>query len=173
MTLSPREKYLAMAVGGIVLVVLNIGLLSAFARKNTDLRAELATRKMEWSAMQQLLEDQELWAKRNAAIDAKQPKMGNENAAGVELLDTIRGLAKSANVTLENPSFGAAVKTPWARVIPVTVDTRSTWPDLVTFLRQVQQPDQFIVIESASMQVDPGDATKMRGHFRIARWFAP
>jgi len=55
----------------------------------------------------------------------------------------------------------------------VMVDTHSSWPDLIGFLYAVQKPDQFIVCESANLQVDPADQTKMLGHFKIARWYAP
>jgi hypothetical protein len=43
----------------------------------------------------------------------------------------------------------------------------------VHFLYDVQQPEAFIVFESANIAVDNNDPTKMRGKFKIARWFAP
>jgi hypothetical protein len=123
--------------------------------------------------MQQLLGEEDLWATRDAALTAKQPKLSNENAAGVELLDLIRVLAKKDQVTLENEVFGGVTKSTWYRSVPVTLDTHSSWPDLIRFLYAIQKPDQFIVCEDANIQVDPGDQTKMLGHFIIARWYAP
>lgn len=173
MKLSPREKVLAMATGVVVFVLLNILLLSAFARRNAALREALAQQRIEWSAMQDLLGQQDLWASRDAALAAKQPNLINENAGGVELLDTIRGMAKSHSVTLENPVFGDVVKSQWSRSVPVSMDTHSSWPDLIGFLYALQKPDQFIVCEAANIQVDPSDQTKMLGHFKIARWYSP
>jgi hypothetical protein len=173
MNLSSREKVLALAVGAVVILLVNIGLLRAFAHKTVDLRSEFAQRKEEWSAMQQLLGEEHLWAARDAALTAKQPKLVNENAAGVELLDLVRVLAKAHTVSLENPVFDGVTKSQWYRSVPVSLDTHSSWPDLISFLYALQKPDQFIVCEDANIQVDPGDQTKMLGHFKIARWYSP
>jgi hypothetical protein len=173
MTLSSREKVLAYAVGGIVLVLLNLVLLSAFARKNIALRAELEERKSEWSEIQETLAGRDLWAARDAALTAKQPKLVNENAAGVELLDLVRVLAKKRNVALENEVVGVVSKSTWYRSVPVTMDAHSSWPDLIGFLYALQKPDQFLVCEDANIQVDPSDQSKMLAHLKIARWYAP
>jgi len=45
MKLSPRERFLAIIVGGAVVFLLNVGLLSAFARRNIVLRTQLADRR--------------------------------------------------------------------------------------------------------------------------------
>jgi hypothetical protein len=173
MTLSSRERVLGLAVGGIVAVLLNVVLLSAFARRNIALRVELEERKSLWEEMQQTLSEQGLWETRDAALTVKQPKLVNENDAGVQLLELIRALAKKHNVTLDNEVVGVVAKSKWYRSVPVTLDTHSSWPDLVGFLYALQKPDQFIVCEDANIQVDPSDQTKMLGHFKIARWFSP
>jgi hypothetical protein len=173
MTLSSREKVLALSVGGIVIVLLNLVLLSAFARQNIALRADLDERKTEWSEIQETLAEKDQWAARDAALTAKQPKLANENAAGVELLDLIRVLAKKHGLTPENEVVGVVSKSQWYRSVPVTLDTHSSWPDLIGFLYELQKPDQFIVCEDANIQVDPSDQTKMLGHFKIARWYSP
>ena len=173
MTLSPREKNLAFAVGGTVFVLLNLFILSAFSQKNLALRTELAQQRLEWSNMQILLSEQGVWADRDAALTQRQPKMTSESAAGVELLDTIRGIAKTHSVSLQNEVLGGVVDNQWYRSAPVTTDTHSSWPDLVAFLYALQKPDQFIVCEAVNIQQDPSDATKMIGHFTIARWYAP
>jgi hypothetical protein len=173
MKLSSRERVLALAMGAVVVLLLNLVLLNAFARTNIALRTQLGQRRVEWAAMRELLGAQGLWAARDTALTARQPKLANENAAGVELLDLIGGLAKKHGVTYENPVFGGVVKGQWYRSVPVTLDTHSSWPDLIGFLYALQKPDQFIVCESANIQVDPSDQTKMLGHFKIARWYSP
>jgi len=173
MTLSSRERTLAMAVGAIVFVLLNLLLLTAFARRSVALRAQLAESHEEWSGMQQLLGEQGLWSAREAALTGKQPAMANDNAAGVELLDKVHALAKAHQVTVENEVFNGVQKAQWYQSVPVSLDTHSSWPDLISFLYALQKPDQFIVCEDANIQVDPGDQTKMVCHFKIARWYAP
>jgi hypothetical protein len=97
----------------------------------------------------------------------------NENAAGVELLDLVRVLAKKRNVALENEVVGVVSKSTWYRSVPVTMDAHSSWPDLIGFLYALQKPDQFLVCEDANIQVDPSDQSKMLAHLKIARWYAP
>jgi len=173
MKLSSRERVLALVVGGAVVFLVNIGLLNAFAHRNIVLRTELTDRQSELSQINELLGEQSLWATRDAALTAKQPKLSNENAAGVELLDMIRILAKKHSVALENEVIGGVARSTWYRSVSLTLDTHSSWPDLISFLYAVQKPDQFIVCESANIQVDPADQTKMLGHLKIARWYAP
>ena len=175
MKLNPRERLLAFIVGGAVLLLLNMALLSAFSRRNILLRTELGDRRQELTQINQLLSEKTLWATRDAALTAKQPKITNDNAAGVELLEKIRAVAKSHNISLENEQIPGVEKTSttWYHSVPVTLDAHSSWSDLIAFLYAVQRPDQFIVCESANIQLDPGDQTKMLGHFKIARWYAP
>ena len=173
MNMSPRERKLAFAMGGIVLLLANVLLLGAFSHKSAALRADLADRQATWANMQDLLGDENLWSTRDAAITAKQPRLVNESADGVDLLNVVRVMAKQHNVTLENEVFGSLEKSQWYHSVPVMMDTHSSWPDLVAFLYQMQKPDQFIVCESVNISVDPADQTKMLGHFKIARWYAP
>ncbi|RYD82950.1 MAG: hypothetical protein EOP84_08610, partial [Verrucomicrobiaceae bacterium] len=55
----------------------------------------------------------------------------------------------------------------------VTVETRSTWEELISFMAELQAPEKFIVVESANLKKYPADETKMQGALRIAKWYAP
>jgi hypothetical protein len=174
MKLSERERMLASIVAGILFILLNLLLVSAFVHRNSALRAQLANQRRDWSNMQLLLGDQSLWATRNAALNAKQPSLTNENAAPVELFDTIKDLARKHSITISNPVLNTGVeKSSWYRSISVTIDTSSSWPQLISFLYEIQKPDQFLVCEQAHIEVDQADSTKMAAHFKIARWYAP
>lgn len=173
MSMSRRERVLAFGVGGIVFLLLNLFLLSAIARKQTSLRNELSTRRNDWISIQQLLSERELWTKRDAWLDSKQPKLTNETTDYVQLLDQLRDLAKQHDMTLENPTAGSPEKAQWYHSVSVNVETRSSWPALIAFLQAVQTPERFMVFESANLQIDAEDATKMHGTFKIARWYAP
>jgi hypothetical protein len=173
MKLSARERTLATVVGVALFIFLNILLLGKFSQKNAALHTELVQQRLEWAGMKDLLTQQSMWAARDAALTVKQPKLSNENAAGVELWDMINQLAKRHSITLTNPVFGGVTKTQWYSSVPVSVDTESSWPELIAFLYTLQQPDQFIVCEAANISVDPSDQTKMVGHFKISRWYAP
>src|SRR5205823_6349612 len=102
-----------------------------------------------------------------------QPKLVNEGSAGVELLDYVKSVAKKSDVVLENPAIGSPAKAQFYRSVPVNIETKSSWATLIRFLESIQQPEQFIVFETANVAIDPADPAMMRGKFKIARWYAP
>jgi len=171
--LSRREKTLAALVGAVVFVLLNLFLVSAFVKKSASLRAEFVLKRNSRDAMQQMLTERPMWEQRDQWLNKTQPKLENESEAGVQLLDQIRDMARQRNVIVENQVIGSPAKTQWYRSVSVTLETRSSWQNLVDFLQNVQRPDQCVVFESANIQIDPNNATQMHGRFKIARWYAP
>ncbi len=163
---------LAGLVAGAVFVLVNILLLSAFFKKQAAARLELGNKTQEWNATQILTSERDLWSKREAWLQQKQPKLANEGSAGVQLLDYVKSVAKKSDVVLENPAIGSPTKTAAYRSVPVNIETKSSWAALIKFLQAMQQPEQFIVFETANVAIDPNDPSMMRGKFRIARWFA-
>ena len=172
MTLSARERTLSIVVGGAVFVLLNLLLVKAFVQRNAGYRQDLALSQGEWATMQEELGSADMWKKRDEAVTAKQPKLTNQNAAGVELLDLVTAIAKGHNISLVNKVVGGVTKQKGYKSVPVTVETHSIWPDLISFLYALQKPDQFIVCERVDIKVDESDASKMEGQFTIARWYA-
>ena len=171
--LSRREAVLAGLVGAAVFLVFNLIVLKALVGRQSALRRQITGREAELQSMKVLLAERDLWARREAWLNEKQPKLTNENSAGVQLLQQINDLAKKQSVTVENPAFAAPAKTPWYRSVSVNVETKSGWAGLIHFLQELQQPEQFVVVETANVAIDSSDATQMRGKFRVARWYAP
>jgi Tfp pilus assembly protein PilO len=170
--LSKREKILAALVFGIFFLLINLFMLSNFFRQQRLLHSSLAARQNDLNNIQMMLSERELWERREAWLQNKQPKMTSEGSAGVQLLDQVRQIARATEVTLENPVISTPERTAFYHSVPVNVETRSSWAALIKFLHAVQQPEQFHVFENANIQIDSQDATKMRGRFRIARWYA-
>jgi type II secretion system (T2SS) protein M len=170
--MSQREKVLAGAVGGVAFVLLNLFLLSYFFRQQARVRADLVTKNADWTIAEVLLSERDLWAKRDAWLHEKQPKLTNESGAGVELLEEIKKAAKAADVQIESPAIGIPQKGPTYRSVPVTLETKSSWKAMIEFLHAIQKPEQFIVFENANIQIDPNDQTQMRGKLKIARWYS-
>jgi hypothetical protein len=171
--LTSRERILVAVVIGIVLVLGNLLLGSALLKRHDFVRASLVRKQTELKSLQALVADRALWAEREAWLNEKQPKLTNREQARVALLDEVKAAARSHNVLLENPSLGSIDTQPSAQSVTVQVETKSAWADLLGFLNTLQQPDHFIVFETANLQVDASDPTRMRGRFRIAKWYAP
>ena len=58
---------------------------------------------------------------------------------------------------------------------PLTVqtDVKGDWGSMVRFASSLQQPDKFIVFESATLRIDRDDPKMIKGEFHIAKWYAP
>ncbi|MDP9292242.1 MAG: type II secretion system protein M [Verrucomicrobiota bacterium] len=171
--LSPRERMLAGIVGGAVLLLFNYLFISYWLKTQARLRSEIATRGATIASMQTLVANRETWVQRDEWLQEKQPKLTNESGAGVMLLDQVKELAKNNEVLLENPSFPPAENAKYYRSVPISVETKSTWPALIAFLRTLQQPEQFIVVENANIHLEASDPSQFRGKFKISKWYAP
>jgi len=171
--LSKRERILLAIIVGIVVVFGNLFLISALQKNYSLIDASLARKQVELKSLKQMFVERDLWAKRAAWVTQKQPKLANRDQARVTLLDEVKTAAKAKNVMLENPALGSIEAQPAYQSVSVNVETKSSWSDLIGFMSALQQPDRFIVFETANLQIDTSDSTKMRGRFRIAKWYAP
>jgi len=171
--LSPRERILAFVVGGIAFAFAAFFLVNLFLDTRTQLRAQLRSKTAQLRAMRALAAQEALWNKREAWLLAKQPKLDNQDSAGVQLLGQIKDAAKKCQVLLDHPEIGSPDQHGDYVSVSVGLETSSSWPAMLDFLHEFQAPEKFIVIEGANLKIDDQDHTRMRGHFKIARWFAP
>jgi len=171
--LTQSEKTLSCIVAAALFILLNIILGSYFLNHKAKLTDQIATKTNKLKSLQVLFADRQLWDKRAAWLQQKQPPLSNDNRAGEQLLEYIKSIAQKNDVLLENPGFATPAKTSYYHSVSLTIETKSTWPALIAFLRSVQQPEQFLVFESANVQIESTDPSMMHGKFRIAKWYAP
>ncbi len=174
--MTAREKNLSIAVGAVVLLLVNYLLIEFFFTNEKKLRGNFARKTTELRSYQLALKDKELWENRNAQLDALQPKLPRDSevtAAGI-LFEQIKEIAQKSTVVPEEPLLGVLDKSqPYYMAVSDTFATRSSWESLCSVLRGMQGPGQFMVFESAVIQVDPLDKTLHRGEFKLAKWYAP
>jgi hypothetical protein len=170
--MNRRERILALGVGGLLFVFVNVAIWSALfgmlGRARTDLAARAATR----AEQNAYLTDYNRWVKRDKWLKQRQPVLKSAGEAST-LLDQVKQIAAKHNILLEKPAIGSGDSTVDHQSVFATVETKSPWPPLVHFLFEAQQPESFIVFENVNLLVDSADPTTMRGKFKIARWFAP
>ena len=176
--MSRREMVLATIVGAAVVLLINFAVINFFLKKQRELRKDLADRAAELETKQLLLAEKDAWASVDVWLESKLPKLTNETRAGSDLLKHIETLAKKHAILPENATIGTPSRLNTKGDSPVRVPanvsfgTKSSWPALVAFLRDMQGPEQFIVFENATIEVDKTDNTQIHGQFRVARWFA-
>ena len=172
-SLSTREKWLAGFVAALVFLGVTVFLIDGYVRQRALLRGELASRAKQLRIARTLTEDLAFWQQRDEWLRVNQPRLTDSDAAGVQLLDRVKELAKKHAVLLENPALRPAEPQPAYTSVAVEVETKSAWPAVIAFLHELQTPEQFIALENANLKIDAADPTQMRGRFKIARWFAP
>jgi hypothetical protein len=170
--MNPRERILAALVAGAIFLLLNLyvwgKLLSSLDQARADLVARQSTRKTQ----EVYIKERDVWEKRAQWLKEHQPVLKGPGEAST-LLDQIKQIAGKHNVLIENPAIGTGDSTPERQSVFASIEVKSPWPPLVRFLYDVQQPESFVVFESVTLNIDPGDPTMMRGKLKIARWFAP
>jgi hypothetical protein len=171
--MNRRERILASLVGGVVVLLINLflwgWLFGAVGRAHADLAARKNVRKEQ----KVFIQERDLWTQRDQWLVQHLPDFNGAGEASTLLEQQLKPVAAKYNILLENPQIGSGETTPSHQTVWASFETKSDWPSLVHFLYDVQQPEAFIVFESATLSVDGADPTKMKGKFKIARWFAP
>lgn len=170
--MTARERTLATIVALGAFAFVNIFLVKFVLNQHRELRTDLSTKSAEIRTMNVLLAERDLWMKRDQWIEAKMPKLTNRDEAPSDLRKAITEIAAKHNITLEKTLLGEPDSKPQYARVSVTFETKSKWPELVKFIRDLQAPGQFIVLESLKLNIDEADKTQMRGQFRVAKWFA-
>ncbi len=171
--MTQRERILAMAVGTIAFILINLFLGSVFVKHFRQLQQERASSTANLTAMKDLLAERDLWTAREKFLDSTQPKLEDRFKAPDNLRTVIKDIAAKHNIVIESPDLGTAASQPTYTSVTVKFETKSKWEDLVGFLEDLQAPDRFIVFEHADLSTDPTDKTQMRGKFTVAKWYAP
>ena len=170
--MSQRERIMTLVVAGILFLLINIFIWRWLLGTISGSRNQLSARKATRSEQTVYLRERELWAKRDQWLQKTQPTLKGAEETST-LLEQLKTIAGKYNIVIENPAIGTGETTPNHQAVFASIETSSHWPELVHFLYDVQQPDDFIVFESVNLAIDGNDATMMRGKFKIARWFAP
>lgn len=171
--MSPKERTLATIIGLAAFLVVTYLVVDYFLKNQTRLRIELARNTSAIATMRRQLAEKPMWEEREAWLQAKQPRLASEDTAGVQLLDRVKEIARKNAVQVSSQALRPPTHLAEYSAISVDLETTSTWPSLIGFMRELQGPEQFIVLEGVNLKIDDKDATQMRGNFKVAQWFAP
>ncbi len=170
--MSQRERTLALAVGAILFLLINLAIWSTLLGMSAGARKEYAAQSTLRKEQQIYLEEEKTWKKRSDWLAKEQPALTNPAEAS-SLLTQVKEIASKYSVQIEDPQIGAVETTPSHQSVSATFETKSAWVPLVHFLYDAQRPTAFAVFEQVNLMVDGNDATVMQGRFKVAKWFKP
>lgn len=171
--MSPKERMLATILGVAAFLVVTYFVVDYFLKNQTKLQTELKRNTASIATMRRQLAEKPIWDQREAWLQAKQPRLASEDTAGVQLLDRVKELAKKNAVQVSSQALRPPAHQADYSAISVDLETTSTWPSLIGFMRELQGPELFIVLDGVDLKIDDKDATQMKGAFKIVQWFAP
>ncbi len=171
--LTIRERRLIYALAAVLFLLVNWALVGWITRQYMQIQANLTAKRTELRSLQTIVKDETAYAAREAWLAAAQPKLANPEQAGVQLLDQIKNSAKDLQIRLENPELGTVENGQASRSVSVQLTAKSSWSGLVKFLHSLQTPENFIVIDSATLQVDTANSKQMTCQLKISKWYAP
>jgi hypothetical protein len=169
--MNQRERILALGVGGVLFLLINLAIWSALLGWSHNLRTSWKEQSSARAEQKAYLDDYETWNRRAEWLKKNQPTLTNPAEAST-LLTQLQQIAGKYKVQIDNPQIGSVEKTPTHQSVSATIETKSGWEPLVHFLYDAQRPEAFIAFESVNLMIDSSDQTVMRGHFKIAKWFA-
>jgi hypothetical protein len=172
--ISPRERILLGCLVLAAFLFVNAWLLLQFNKRRVDLLSQIEDRQNILRESEDRLAEKPMLESRNQWLTTQKRPLDNPDRAAQELLDRLTQLADSTKVLPSNPPvIKPSSSHPSHRAVSVELDTNSSWPDLVRFLYEVQNPSEAIAFDSLELSTDPKDKTKVRGKFTVSRYFSP
>jgi hypothetical protein len=178
--LSARERTLLLIVAGAVFVLANLIGVSALAGAFGELRRDCAEQSANLQVQRIFASRQPDLVQRTNWLQARQPVLVSRDRAGAGLLNQIQQFARASGVIVTNPQIKPLPPPSESRgtgsadyqAVTVEVETQSGWAGAKKFIEAMQQPENFLVFDLATLRSDP-DPAIIRGHFQISKWYAP
>src|SRR5215203_6796646 len=155
--MSSRKRTLALLVGGVLFLLINVVLFKFFLAKRAEFQVGIASTQKKIADLKQRESQRTLWAERNAWMTQSLPVLGDTAVANRELGEAVKEVARKHTVTLETPNPGVPNKQKEYTDLGIRVSLKAPWTPLMDFLRELQAPGQFIVFDPLELKVDTAD----------------
>jgi hypothetical protein len=170
---SSRERLLLVVFGGIAFVLGNFWLAQKFLYQRSLVLSQMEASRGSLELSREQALGLEEWQEKVAWLRTQQRKLENPDQASQQLYERITEAAKKRNVLpTQPPTPKPLATTDQCQFVSFDLETNSSWPDLVHFLYDLQDPKDAVVYEKVELTTDPADKTKVRGKFTIAQYYA-
>lgn len=169
--MSSRERSLAILVGALVVSIATYLLFETFVRHHRTLKGQITARQFELNAQKSLSAERGLWEQRKAWLEQNMKALENPARAGGDLENQIMEIAKPLSVLVEQPTRDVPRTVGGFQEVQFRFHTRSKWDNLISFLYEVQSPNNFLFFRTCKISIDKSDKTQMHGEFAVSRIF--
>jgi hypothetical protein len=171
-SLNPRERTLALLFGAVIFGLANLIVLPrlrGWGRSLQEQRADLEGRAL---GAESWLGQKELWKQRGQWLATQQPVWTSELTPAV-LVDKIRRYSADHGVLVLEQNFVELPATPAYSPIALRLRLSGPFAGMISWLYDLQQPDNFILCQSFSCGAQGDDASAMTWEITLAQLFRP
>lgn len=168
--LSSREKTLAMLLGFVAFMILNLIFLPRLSAgnreghsKHTDLKAQLA-------AAEAWIGKREYWAERKKWLEDNEPLLEASRRDSASQLEELQKIARDSNLKIEEVRLLQLAPSDFYQPVGAQLTLTGPWSGLVKFLSNLQQPDYFDVVPRFSVKSGQ-EPQNIRCELEVQRWF--
>jgi hypothetical protein len=168
--LNPREQRLALALGAVLFLIVNLFFLPrlmAFNRvghqKNTELKAQVA-------AAEGWVAKRDYWNERRDWLEQTAPSLNAARQDSATQLELLQEGAREFGLTITDVQLLQLQPTEFYQPIGARLTVRGPWSGLVQFVSGLQNPELFDVISRFSVRSDD-PPPQVQCELEIQRWF--
>ncbi|MBV8587387.1 MAG: hypothetical protein JO308_13950 [Verrucomicrobia bacterium] len=170
--LTKSEGRLLVILVVAVFLLANLYGLSILFDQETDVSRQLTDLQATQKTNQIWLREKDFWLARKQWMTAKQPKVEKGEMAQSQVLEALTSSARANQLTIEEQSFAEPKVTDAYRSVAVQLKVTGNLADVVKWLVQIQQPENFQAITRFSLK--NGEKPPMVNlELQVSRWYAP
>jgi len=170
MPLNPREQRLALGLGIVVFLMLNLLLLPRLVAFNRESRRKNAELQAQVTAAHVWIARRDYWNERKAWLEKNEPTLHAAREESADQLEHFQKSARESGLTIAEVSLLQLPATEFYQPIGARLTVKGPWAGLVRFVSGLQNPALFNVIPRFSIRSDetPPD---VQCELEVQRWF--
>jgi hypothetical protein len=168
--MTRSEQRLAFVLGLVVvggLVVLSLNKLKAWKAAVDQRAQELA---VEVEEAQELLSHRDFWQQRAKWLEEKQPEYTKASEAISKLLNEVDELAAKHGVSIPIKQPNEEEQRQGMVAVVVTLKVTGEMKPVMSWLHEMQRPDQFLAVPALNIIPDKEDPSKIEMNLRLEKW---
>ena len=169
--LKTSERRLALAFGALIFLVANFLVLGVLQDKRRAMEIDLRNLQLEQTESAFWLGQKDLWTKRQAWLNEKQPKLSGTGQESGDLLQSLQQSARQEKIVISNQTFPELTISSYFREAAVQLEIKGSLESISRWIATLQNPEAFQAITSLNLKSD-AEAPNVICTLTIARWYA-
>jgi len=151
---SPRERNLALALGTIVFLVLNLIFMPRLLAYTREARRKQAELQAKATAAKSWVEREAYWNRRKEWIEKTEPAAKAAREDSARQFEELQALARQYGLKIADVQLLQLDAAEFYHPVGARFAVSGPWPELVKFVSGLQNPDRFNVIPRFSVKSD-------------------